>query len=314
MPPRAIRSLHFASRATSLHDPRMRFRKITLAGVGLLGGSIGLAVKARGLAECVAGLVRRPESIEECRALGVTDYATLEAKEAAQDADLVVLCTPISRMRAVVDSMLLALKPGVIVTDVGSVKGCVVEELEPVAASAGAIFVGSHPMAGSEQVGPRWARASLFEGAVCVVTPSEKSPETTVAVVEEFWNDVGGISVRLSPKAHDGLVSRSSHLPHVVAAGLASHVLGPGRPREQAMLCANGFRDTTRIASGSPDMWRDIALANRHNLARALSGFIEDLDGFRRALERSDAAAVQKYFETAQGLRDQWTAGSNPAE
>lgn len=284
----------------------MHWQKITLVGVGLLGGSLGLAVRQRGLAKQVDGFVRRPESIGECEKCGAVNRATTDLRSAVEYADLVVLCTPIAQMRPLAEKMLPALKRDAVVTDVGSVKGSVVEELEPLVAGAGAQFIGSHPMAGAEKMGVSAARGDLFENAVCVVTPTAKSSAKSVRRLEEFWRAVGGKPVRLSPQLHDEFVSRSSHLPHVVAAELANYVLSPVHPKEQALLCANGFRDTTRVASGSPEMWRDIALANRKNLARVLGVFIEDLQELQLALENADPKSIQEFFEVAKHRRDQW--------
>jgi prephenate dehydrogenase len=200
-----------------------------------------------------------------------------------------------------------SLKKGAIVTDVGSVKGSVVRDLETLVARAGAHFVGSHPMAGAEKMGVAAARADLFVGAVCAVTPTPKSNRAAVRKIERLWKSVGSCVLRLTPEAHDRFVSRSSHLPHVVASQLARLVLSPGHPKEQGMLCANGFRDTTRIASSSPEMWRDIALANRQNLARALQSFAQGLQQFRRALRRGDAQAVATFFEQARERRELWS-------
>ena len=291
----------------------MRFRKITVAGVGLLGGSIGLGVKSRGLASRVEGLVRREESVSNCLRLGVVDGATTAAVEAARDADLIVLCTPLGQMRPVLEAMLPGIQPGSIVTDVGSVKESLVEELDPIAKNAGVEFIGSHPMAGSERTGADWARADLFEKAVCVVTPTPESTRSSVEQVEGFWRDLGGIPVRLQAAAHDELVSRSSHLPHVIASALVRQVLSANHPGEQALLCATGFRDTTRIASGSPEVWRDIARANRRNLAESLNAFIQELQAIRRALEANDTAALESFFQSAKQLRDEWTAESRSA-
>jgi prephenate dehydrogenase len=218
-------------------------------------------------------------------------------------------------MREALTPMLSALKRGAIVTDVGSVKGGVVQELEPIVAQAGGHFIGSHPMAGAAQTGPAAARADLFVNAVCVVTVSSQSPAAAVNRLDDFWRAVGARPLRLSPELHDDFVSRSSHLPHVVAAELANYVLSPTHAKEQAMLCANGFRDTTRIASGSPEMWRDIALANRKNLARVLGVFIEDLQEFQLALETGDRKAIEEFFEQAKQRRDRWsgqTASPSP--
>jgi prephenate dehydrogenase len=213
-------------------------------------------------------------------------------------------------MRGLVKQMLPVLRQGAIVTDVGSVKGSVVRDLEALVAKAGAHFVGSHPMAGAEKMGVAAARADLFVGAVCVITPTRKSSPAAVRKVEQLWKAVGSRLLRLTPQAHDDLVSRSSHLPHVVAAQLANLILSPKHPKEQGMLCANGFRDTTRIASGSPEMWRDIALANRKNLSRALETFTHGLQNFRRALKSGDAQAVSRFFEQARERRDLWSKGT----
>ena len=285
----------------------MHWKKISLVGVGLLGGSLGQALKQRRLAGSVVGFVRRAASVAECTKAGAVDHATLDLREAVGGADIVVLCTPILKMRPLVEQMLPALQAGAILTDVGSVKGAVVRDLEALAAKAGVHFVGSHPMAGAEKNGVAAARPDLFVNAVCVVTPTRRSNPGAVRELERLWKSVGGRLLRIAPDAHDALVSRSSHLPHVVAAGLANLVLDPRRPKTQAQLCANGFRDTTRIASGSPEMWRDIALANRRHLSRALATFFKDLRAFRRALSKGDAPALQKYFETAKERRDLWS-------
>lgn len=287
----------------------MLFRKITIIGVGLLGGSIGLAVRRRKLARQTAGFVRRRASLKDCERAGALDFATTDLPAAVWDADLVILCTPLAQMRPIVERILPVLKRGAIVTDVGSVKTSVVRDLESLVARAGAHFVGSHPMAGAEKTGVTASRADLFEQTVCVVTPTRKTSRPALKKVKQFWAAVGSRVVELKPEAHDALVSRSSHLPHVIAATLAGHVLNPARPKQQAALCANGFRDTTRIASGSPEMWRDIALANRSNLVRSLDGFVDELQRFRRLVKAGDARAIAKFFETAKQRRDAWCAG-----
>jgi prephenate dehydrogenase len=292
----------------------VQFRKITIIGVGLLGGSIGLAVRRRRLAREVAGFVRRPASLKDCEKAGAVDYATTDLLAAVSNADLVILCTPLSQMRRRVVEMRPALKRGAIVTDVGSVKAGVVRELEPLVRQAGAHFVGSHPMAGAEKTGVLAARADLFVNAVCVVTPANTSSATAVSRVGKFWKALGARTLQLAPPLHDQLVSRSSHLPHVAAAALGNLILDPKYPKIQSALCASGFRDTTRIASGSPEMWRDIALANRRNLARAVDAFVSELNKFQRALKKADAQDISKFLETAKARRDQWCSGSTSPE
>ena len=287
----------------------MHFRKIAIIGVGLLGGSIGLAVRRRKLARQTAGFVRRRASLKDCERAGAVDFATADLLAAVWDADLVILCLPLSQMRSRVREMLPALKRGAVVTDVGSVKASVVRELESLVAKTGAHFVGSHPMAGAEKTGVSSAKADLFEKTVCVVTPTKETNRAALKTVKQFWSVLGSRVLELKPEIHDVLVSRSSHLPHIIAATLASQVLSPGQPKHQAALCANGFRDTTRIASGSPEMWRDIALANCKNLDRSLDAFIADLKKFQRVLKKGDVWAIAKFFETAKQRRDDWYAG-----
>lgn len=274
-------------------------------GVGLLGGSLGLALKRRGLADEVQGFVRRASSVAECLALGVVDRCSRNLAEAVADADLVVLCSPVGQMATLFREMSRHLAPDCVVTDVGSVKSAPVAEIEPLAGAAGVRFVGSHPMAGAEKSGPAHARADLFDGAVCALTPTTASDPAAVDLIRRMWEAVGARVLPMNPVLHDDLVARSSHLPHVVAAGLANYVLSPAHPREQAELCAGGFRDTTRVASGSPELWRDIALANRRHLSRVLGVFIEDLSEFRLALDAGDATAVEEFFRQAKARRDQ---------
>lgn len=284
----------------------MQFGNVCVVGLGLLGGSLGLALKKRGLARSVIGYARREATVREAVDLGAVDTASCDLRLAVSTAELVVLCTPIGQMAPLSRSFAPHLKSGAVVTDVGSVKGPVVESLEPIFQSAECHFVGSHPMAGSDKTGVAAARPELFVNAVSVVTPTSRSDPAAVRSVESLWSAVGARVLRLAPGAHDDLVARSSHLPHVVAAALASYVLSPSHPPEQPALCATGFRDTTRIASGSPEMWRDIALSNRTAIARALGVFIEDLQEFQRAIREGNQTAIDEFFIQAKARRDHW--------
>jgi prephenate dehydrogenase len=287
------------------------FRKVAIVGVGLLGGSLGLALRQRGLAPQVHGYVRRAASVPECLHTGAADAAGTELAPVVQDADLVVFCTPIGQMGGLAERMAPALKPGALVTDVGSVKAPVVAELEEVCQAAGGCFVGSHPMAGSEQTGMAAARADLFDGSVCVVTPTPRSDMAALGQIEQLWVALGARVMRLSPAQHDAVVAHASHLPQAVAAALAGWVLDPEAAPEQAQLCAGGFRDTTRIASGSPDMWRDILVANRRPVGQALDGFIAELGKLRQAVAGGDAAQIEAFLRTAKQRRDAWL-GTRP--
>ena len=284
----------------------MRWKKVTLIGVGLLGGSLGLAMRKRRLADCVTGFVRRAASVRECKKMGVVDLATRELRESVEGAELIVLCTPIAQMRTLVKQMLPMLKPGAIITDVGSVKGSVVRDLESMVAKAGAHFIGSHPMAGAEKMGVSAARSDLFVKAVCVVTPTGKSSGKAVRRIAGLWKSVGAHVIQMGPERHDELVSRASHLPHMVAATLANLVLDPGWAQQQPALCANGFRDTTRVASGSPEMWRDIAVANRRHLGGAIAMFIQDLKRIQRFIAKGDSQELMRFLMQAKHRRDDW--------
>lgn len=168
-------------------------------------------------------------------------------------------------------------------------------------------------MAGSERTGFEASRADLFEGSLAVMTPTERTHAPAHRQIEALWQGVGATVLNLSPAQHDELVSRSSHLPHVVAAGLVNYVLSPAQVRTQAMLCASGFRDTTRIAGSSPEMWRDIALANREHLGRSLGVLVADLQEFQRALADEDTSAVEDFFNTARHRRETWLSSGTAA-
>lgn len=285
----------------------MRWRKVSLIGVGLLGGSLGLALKRRALAGQVEGYVRRDSSVAEALKCGAVDRATRDLAVAVQGADIVVLCTPLAQMGPLCQSMLPHLQKGAIITDVGSAKESLVRELSPIFEGTGIYFVGSHPMAGSEKMGVSYAKPDLFEQAICVVTPGEQTPPEITEEVENFWRTVGCRILRLKPGLHDQLVSRSSHLPHILATLLADYVLGPDQPPAQQMLCAGGFRDCTRVASGSPEMWRDIALANRSALLETLGEFSVAMADFKKLLEGGDPQQLGDFFTRSKSRRDAWT-------
>ena len=301
-----ISSSNFHPRGLVDYPQSVRFQKITLVGVGLLGGSLGFVIQKERLANRVVGYVRRKASVSEARKLHAVQEATRNLQAAVSDADLVILCTPLAQMRTLVLEMAPALKRGSIVTDVGSVKASVVRELEKPIALAGAHFVGSHPMAGSEKTGMAAAHADLFVNALCVVTPTRSTNAAALRRVEQFWQSVGSRVLRLSPPVHDLLVSRSSHLPHLLAATLTNLVLDPARPPALADLCATGFRDTTRVASGSPEMWRDIAMANRRNIVSALDAFAQEAARLRRALGSGDQKWLARWLEQARQRRENW--------
>jgi prephenate dehydrogenase len=288
----------------------VQFQKITIIGVGLLGGSIGLAARKNRVAGEIAGFVRSQKNIFDCEKFVATDFATADLLAAVSNSDLIILCTPLAQMLPLAKQFLPALKRGAIVTDVGSVKANVVRELESLIQKNGAHFVGGHPMAGGEKAGVAAARGNLFENAVCVLTPTKKTDSAALKKLERFWKSLGARILKMDAAQHDLFVSRTSHLPHAVAATLSNLVLNPGNPAAQTQLCATGLRDTTRVASGSPEMWRDIALANRTNLSRSVDAFARELKKLQTALKKSDGVALEKFFALAKSRRDGWLAKS----
>ncbi len=286
--------------------------KLTIIGTGLLGGSIGLAARARSLAKRVSALVRRPESVAECQAFGVADEVTLDLAEAVAGTDLIVLCTPISGMAALAKRTLPHLKPGAVVTDVGSTKQQLVAELTPLCAGAATHFVGSHPMAGSEQTGPAAARADLFDGTVCVVTPTGDTHAGALATVNDFWAGLGSQPVAMPADTHDRLVARCSHLPHLLASALSRRVLDPAHGEQQAQLCATGFRDMTRLAAGSPVMWRDIVGSNRDDILAAIDEFTDELGQLRGLITDDSPEAIEAWLQQAKATRDDWNHSADP--
>jgi prephenate dehydrogenase len=273
----------------------VHFRRVAVVGLGLLGGSLARALRERGLADEVVGTGRRADALAAACRSGVVDR-TAEVEEAVAGADLVVLATPVGAMAALLERAAPHLGPDCVVTDVGSVKGPVVETL-PGRLPTGVHFVGSHPMAGSHLRGVEHARADLFEGAPCVVTPSGDADAAAVERVEALWRALGARVVRRSPDAHDAQVAWTSHVPHVLAFAFA-RALGAA-PAEAAEVSGTGFRDFTRIAHSDPELWSDILCANRKALSGPLQRAAEELAALARAVEAGDAEAAERALADA---------------
>ncbi|MCB1232492.1 MAG: prephenate dehydrogenase/arogenate dehydrogenase family protein [Verrucomicrobiae bacterium] len=259
----------------------MDFQRVAVIGPGLLGGSLVRAIGSRSKESGVPEVRvwgRRAEPIEQLRSEGDATVASRDLAEVAAGADLIVLATPIGIMGAMIETLieLGAIREGVVVTDVGSVKASVVARLEAPVHEAGARFVGSHPMAGSEKTGLEYASADLFVDAACILTPTPATDAVSLDRVESFWKWLGSRTSRLSPEEHDRSVALISHLPHLVAALLVESVLG--RDAGAGEYAGGGFRDTTRIASGAPEMWAEI-LQENHEAVREALGYFHQLTG-----------------------------------
>jgi prephenate dehydrogenase len=275
------------------------WNQVTIVGVGLIGGSLGLALKRAGLARRIVGVGHRQTSLDQARAGGAVDDTTLDVAAGVRGSDLVVLATPISLFRPMLQRAAPALAPAALVIDVGSTKARVVADLEPLVPPPGA-FVGCHPIAGSEQRGVAVARADLFDGAACAVTPTGKTPPAALDRVIATWQGLGMTVRTMSPEVHDRLLAQVSHLPHVVAAALVQAVTAEAEP-----LIGAGWADTTRIAAGDPALWRDILLTNAGEVAAALERFQGTLAAFRSALEQGDATKIEALLAKSQSRRDQ---------
>lgn len=273
------------------------FRKVTIVGVGLIGGSIGMALKKNGLAKEVVGYSQKASSLDFAVKNNAIDVASHDLKKAVRDADLVVLSTPVNTIAKMLPSITNELRRGCVVTDVGSTKAGIVETAEKYITSG--FFVGSHPMAGSEKKGAAYANAELFNSSICILTPTPKTNGQAVERVHAFWTRIGATVKRLSPAEHDRIVAYISHLPHMLAYGLMGTV-----PKEYLEYAAQGFKDTTRIASSSPQMWSDICLSNIKPLVNSLDEMVKNLSQLRRSIDAKDEKALIEFFTKAKEKRD----------
>lgn len=277
-------------------------QKIVLYGVGLMNGSLGLALKARGYRGRIVGLGRRAETLQEAYNLGVVDEWRLNPAEGLREAQLVVIGTPVDSVAAAVERLAEHADPGTLFTDVGSVKAKVIRDCARLAPRTR--FVGAHPLVGSEQTGAKAARPDLFENATCVLTPTATSSSADVALVRQLWEFVGARVVELAPEVHDALLAASSHLPHVVACALVRVVAETVAGGYSALeFTAGGFRDTTRIAAASVEMWVPILRANREEVLLVLRRLCRELEAVADALEKDRAESLQEWWRRAAETR-----------
>ena len=266
----------------------MKFGTVAILGPGLIGGSLALALAERGLAKRLMIYARSPRALDEIRLASVDAELTGNPSEAVSEADVVILCVPIEAMAGLVHEFRDALKPGAFVTDVGSVKGSVVRDIEPLLEGR-ALWIGSHPMAGSERGGFAAARADLFEGATVILTPTKQTSREAQRQAEKFWTALGSNLAILSPEKHDQMVAAISHIPHLIAAALVNHAVTFG----DLALAGGGFRDTTRVASASPELWSEIFLANSEATGFQVNRLIAQLMALEAALKNPDKAAAR---------------------
>lgn len=275
--------------------------RVAIMGLGLMGGSLALALRKAGAACTIVGYARREDTGREALARGVVDEAYADPATAVKGAEVIVMCVPVLAIPDLCRRCAAALLPGAVVTDVGSTKAALLREIAGVL-PVHSQFVGSHPIAGSDRTGLDAADGELYQGATCVVTPAPGSAETAVESVRSLWEQVGCHVLMLEPEEHDRLIARTSHLPHVIASVLVATVCREGC-NELAPFCGGGLRDTTRVAAGSEDMWHDIAKTNAAWLHRELKAFGRVLDEMTRLLECGDFEGVRAFLADARRTR-----------
>jgi prephenate dehydrogenase len=282
------------------------FDKVVIVGVGLIGGSFALGLKAAGAAREIVGLERSAQALARARQLGIVDTVSERPEEALRGADLVLLAAPVAQTAGILRALLPWLEPHTIVTDAGSTKSDVVANARAVLGERIVQFVPGHPIAGRESNGPDAAIPDLYRGKKAVLTPLPENPQASIDKVASAWRACGAIIHILTPGEHDKVFAAVSHLPHLLAYALVDDIANKPHADLLFQYAASGFRDFTRIAGSSPEMWRDISLANRDALLGELDAYLAQLHGLRARLAASDAAGLEAVYGNAQRARRAW--------
>ena len=278
------------------------YNRVSLIGTGLIGGSIGIALREKRLVKNVVGYDQNPGSLEAALKKGAVDSTAADLSTAVKGADLVILAVPVSSAIEVLTEILPFVEEGTVITDVGSTKSGIMARAESILPST-VVFIGGHPMAGSEESGIGGADPALLENAIYVLTPGSTCPGSAVEKLERMIRETGAQPLLIEPDLHDRVVASVSHLPHVAAAALARTVAGAEDMELIRTLAAGGFRDSTRIALSNPSLWRDICLSNRRALGRVISSFRENIAIIEKRLAENDGEAVEEFFREARDYR-----------
>jgi len=282
--------------------------RLAVVGVGLIGGSCALALRAAGVCTQVVGAGRNAENLRRARDLGILDEIAVSAAAAARDADVVLVAAPVAQYPALFAELAGALAPHAVLTDAGSTKRDVVAAARAALGAQFGRFVPGHPIAGAEASGAAAARADLFRARQVVLTPLAETAPDALERVRGLWTACGARVVTMDAAAHDAVFAAVSHLPHVLAYALVHDIAQRENAEELFGHAAGGFRDFTRIASSHPEMWRDIALANRDALLAEIDRYDTALAGVRALLEAGDGAGLERVFAAARAARDAWLA------
>lgn len=281
-----------------------RFGRVALIGIGLIGSSLSHAMRRAGLAGTITGYAQSLRTRDTAVRLGLVDSMYASAAEAVRDADLVILCTPVGVYGSIAEQIGAHLKPGAILTDVGSVKGAVVKDVGPFV-PAGVHFIPGHPIAGTEHSGPESGFAELFDGRWCVLTPVDGTDPAAVAKLAAFWQACGSNVEVMEANHHDMVLAITSHLPHLIAFSIVNTARHLERVTDTEVIkfSAGGFRDFTRIAASDPVMWRDVFLNNKEAALEMLGRFSEDLSVLQRAIRFGDGQVLHDRFTEARATR-----------
>ena len=277
---------------------RAHWPVVAIVGVGMIGGSIGKALRARRLATTVLGIGRSPASLAAATQAGCTTHVSTDMAAAAE-ADLVVVAAGVGAIPDLLDAVDAVVRPGTLVTDAGSTKASIVAGWEKRRRRRRGRFVGSHPIAGSHRRGPAAADANLFAGRVTVVTPVKATPAADADAIGDFWSALGSTVFMMPPKEHDRILAATSHAPHVIAAAIAA-----ATPPASLTFTAGGWRDTTRIAAGDPELWADILLDNAGGVGDAMKRFATTVEKLLAAIERGDRRRLVELLSRAKDTRD----------
>lgn len=288
--------------------------KVVIVGVGLIGGSFALALRRAGAVRHLAGIGRDPQAMARALELGIVDEVCTSYEDALRGADLVLLAAPVAQTGRILEALLPHLGPDTVVTDAGSTKCDVVASARAVLGERVGQFVPGHPIAGSESNGPDAAQVALYKGKKAVLTPLDENPQAFVHRVAYCWRACGALIHTLTPEDHDRVFAAVSHLPHLLAYALVDDIAAKPHADLLFQYAASGFRDFTRIAGSSPEMWRDISLANREALLGELDAYLAQLTGLRAMLASNDGAALESVYANAQHARREWIEAIEAAE
>lgn len=286
-------------------------KKLVIFGVGLIGGSVALALKKQANAPLCVGIGRNRANLDQALALGVIDSIETNIGLALKDADMVLIAAPVAQTKNILLSIQPHLKPNTIITDAGSTKTDVLAIAREVLGAQAKQFVGAHPIAGAEKSGAGAAKADLYVGKNVVITPSSNTEQEAVNQVRQLWQTCGANVIEMSAEKHDGIFATVSHLPHLLAFVLVEEIASRDNAKELFNFAASGFRDFTRIAGSSPEMWRDISFANKTALLNEISTYEEALSKLKQTLAGEDVDALQALFERASAARNQWAQKNN---